>query len=148
MPMRRPWAGMIARLNTETVDGRIVQAMRWSLTVPIFVEADREADPHGSPRLIGAATWIGSYNNSVYASGWVTVNPGGDGACIDPGKHPCGVDLLDVDVNDVEIDDDTQGVETNKPWIVIKGGRIAAVTLYRHNNSPAWPDCRIEVFEQ
>lgn len=137
--MRRPWAGVIALLNTETVDGRTVKDARWSLNVPVFLEAE----PYGSPRLIGAATWIGKDDNTIFASGWVTIDP--DGTGIDPGRHACGIDLLDVDIKD---DPKVGDQEEWNPTIVINGGRIAALTVYRSDTSPAWPDCHIEVIEQ
>jgi hypothetical protein len=130
--MRRPWAGVIALLNTETTDGRIVRDARWSLNVPVLLEAESQ----GSRSLIGAATWIGKADDTVFASGWVTLDSGGLG--VDPGRHACGIDLTDTDVISPDHDNDR---------IVIKGGRIVAITVYR-SGDPAWPDCHIEVIEQ
>lgn len=133
--MRRPWAGVIALLHTDTTDGRRVNSVRWSLSVPVLLESG----PDYSPTLVGAVTWIGTDEDTVFASGWVDIDSDTKTGICAVGRHPCGIDLVDA-VADMSEDQDVMTVS----------GRIAGLTIYRAGSGshPAWPDCHIEVVEQ
>jgi len=124
----RPWAGMIARLDTPTVNGRTLLRAYWLPPFPLM--SAKQQTPIGT--VDGLRMVAEGFERVVMAVGWIVPWEGMEDS------YSVGIDLDDVDDVDAASDDGA--------GIVIAGGRIRAVTLYDDGKSePAWPDCHIQI---
>lgn len=124
----RPWAGMIARLDVPTVDGRTLLRAYWLPPMPLM--SAKHQTPIGT--VDGLRMVAEGFERAICAVGWLTTWDGMED------NYSVGIDLTDVEPDGVLPSDGT--------GIVIAGGQIRALTVYDDGVSqPAWPDCHIQI---
>jgi len=117
-----PWMGVIAMLNTETLDHRIVHDIVRTDIRHTVVISERQRKP------IGHVSDLHVHGDVVYGVGWLIPDYYSDASI------PCGVDM-----------DSIIEAEYHDEVLHIGFGSIRGMTLYDAGTTPAWPECRIQI---